>query len=93
MAVGPKEKPMAVNDSALARTSWIEKTPGVSGGDACIRKTRHTVWGLVDWRNLGLTDDRIFQHHPDLTQADLDAAWAYYQQHQEEIDRAIRVPC
>jgi uncharacterized protein (DUF433 family) len=83
---------MAVNDSALAPTSWIEKTPDVSGGDACIRKTRHTVWGLVDWRNLGLTDERILQHHPDLTQVDLDAAWAYYQQHEEEIDRAIRVP-
>ena len=81
---------MPVNDSAPARTSWIEKTPSVSGGDACIRKTRHTVWGLVDWRYLGLADERILQHHPDLTQADLDAAWTYYQQHQEEIDRAIR---
>jgi uncharacterized protein (DUF433 family) len=84
---------MAVNDSALAPTNWIEKTPGVSGGDACIRKTRHTVWGLVDWRNFGLPDERILQHHPEFTQVDLDAAWAYYQQHEEEIDRAIRVPC
>jgi type III restriction enzyme len=70
--------------------SWVEKTPGVCGGDARIRKTRITVWGLVEWRNLGLTDVEILQHHPDLTQADLDAAWEYSRQHREEIDQAIR---
>ena len=81
---------MAVNDSAPAQASWIEKNPGVSGGDACIRATRHPVWGLVEWRKLGLSDERILQHHPDLTQADLNAAWAYYQEHPQEIDRALR---
>ena len=70
--------------------SWISKTPGVCGGDACIRTTRHTVAGLVEWRQLGLTDARILDHHPDLSQADLDAAWAYYAEHPDEIDRAIR---
>ena len=73
-----------------ATASWIEKTPGVCGGDACIRDTRHTIHGLVQWRRLGLSDDRILEHHPDLTQADLDAAWAYYEQHADEIDRALR---
>jgi uncharacterized protein (DUF433 family) len=81
---------MAVNDSVPTSASWIEKTAGVSGGDACVRKTRHTVWGLVHWTKLGLTDDQILQHHPDLTQADLDAAWAYYRQHPDEIDEALR---
>ncbi|HEY1378230.1 MAG TPA: DUF433 domain-containing protein [Gemmataceae bacterium] len=71
-------------------TSWISKTPGVCGGDACIRTTRHTVAGLVEWRQLGLTDARILEHHPDLTQADLDAAWTYYAEHPDEIDRTIR---
>ena len=37
-----------------------------------------------------MMDARILEHHPDLTQADLDAAWAYYQQHREEIDEALR---
>jgi uncharacterized protein (DUF433 family) len=69
---------------------WITKTAGVCGGDACIRDTRHTVHGLVAWRRMGLSDDRILEHHPDLTQADLDAAWDYYAQHREEIDRAMR---
>jgi uncharacterized protein (DUF433 family) len=82
--------PMAANNAPMVRASWIEKTRDVSGGDACIRKTRHTVWGLVEWRNLGLTDERILQHHPDLAQADLDVAWDYYQHHREEIDQAIQ---
>jgi uncharacterized protein (DUF433 family) len=71
-------------------TSWVTKTPGVCGGDACIRNTRHTVHGLVEWKRMGLTDARILEHHPDLTQADLDVAWAYYAQHPGEIDQAIR---
>jgi len=70
--------------------SWVTKTPGVCGGDACIRTTRHTVHGLVEWKKMGLTDSRILEHHPDLTQADLNAAWEYYAAHPDEIDQAIR---
>jgi type III restriction enzyme len=71
-------------------TSWITRTPDVCGGEACVRDTRHTVYGLVEWKRMGLSDARILEHHPDLTQADLDAAWDYYRQHSEEIDEAIR---
>jgi uncharacterized protein (DUF433 family) len=70
--------------------SWISKTPGVCGGDACIRKTRHTVWGLVEWRRLGLSDVEILERHPDLTPADLDVAWEYAEQHRGEMEQAIR---
>ena len=70
--------------------SWIEKTPGVCGGDACIRRTRITVWGLVEWRNLGLSDAEIMEAVQGLTKADLDVAWEYYAEHPEEIDDAIR---
>ena len=73
-----------------AATSWIEKNPDVCGGDACVRNTRHTVSGLVEWKQLGLSDARILEHHADLSQADLDAAWDYYERHREEIERAIR---
>ncbi|MGO8745573.1 MAG: DUF433 domain-containing protein [Thermoguttaceae bacterium] len=69
--------------------SWIQETIGVCGGEACIRNTRHTVRGLVQWRKLGLSDDQILQQHPDLTQPDLDLAVAYYAEHQAEIDQAI----
>jgi uncharacterized protein (DUF433 family) len=68
----------------------VEKTPGVCGGDACIRRTRHTVWGLVEWRRLGLSDAEILERHPDLTAADLEVAGEYSRQHPEEIDQAIR---
>jgi uncharacterized protein (DUF433 family) len=45
---------------------------------------------LVAWRRLGLSDAQILGHHPDLTEADLRAAWSYYREHAEEIDRAIK---
>lgn len=70
--------------------SWIEKTPDVCGGEACIRNTRHTVSGLVEWKHLRLTDQRILEHHPDLSLTDLETAWDYHEQHREEIDQAIK---
>jgi uncharacterized protein (DUF433 family) len=71
-------------------TSWIQKTPNVCGGDACIRNTRHTVWGLVEWRRLGLSDTQILKRHPDLVAEDLDVAWAYAAHNEVEIEKAIR---
>lgn len=70
--------------------SWIQKTPGVCGGDACIRDTRITVHGLVEWRQLGLSDTEILESIQGLTPVDLEAAWAYYAQHRDEIDETIR---
>ena len=67
----------------------VRKTPGVCDGEARIRNTRHTVAGLIEWRLLGLLDARILVHHPDLTTADLEAAWSYAEQHADEIDRTI----
>jgi uncharacterized protein (DUF433 family) len=71
-------------------TSRIQKTRGVCGGEPCVRTTRHTVAGLVQWKRLGLSDEQILQQHPDLTQADLDAAWDYYHRNSDEIDAAIK---
>ena len=70
--------------------SWVQASPGVCGGEPCVRTTRHTVSGLVEWKKQGLTDARILEHHPDLTQADLNAAWAYYVTHRDAIDLAIQ---
>jgi uncharacterized protein (DUF433 family) len=72
-------------------TSWISKKADRCGGDACIRDTRITVWGLVEWRRLGQSDEQIMEGIPRLTQADLDAAWDYYASHGEEIEEAIRL--
>ena len=71
--------------------SWVQKTPNVCGGDACIRNTRITVHGLVHYRQLGLSDQRILEAIQGLTQDDLAAAWEYYAVHPAEIDEAIRL--
>jgi uncharacterized protein (DUF433 family) len=72
--------------------SWIQKTPNVCGGDACVRNTRIAVWMVVECRRLGMSDERIrTQYDPPLTQADLDAAWAYHEQCHDEIEEAIRL--
>jgi uncharacterized protein (DUF433 family) len=68
----------------------IQKTPGVIGGDACIRRTRIAVWMLVNARRLGITDEQLLRDYSGLTQEDLNAAWAYYAAHPEEIETAIR---
>ena len=71
-------------------TDQVRHTPGVCGGAACIRSTRHTIAGLVQWRRLELADHEILLRHPDLTQADLDSAWMYYCENPAEIDQVIQ---
>jgi uncharacterized protein (DUF433 family) len=68
----------------------IRKTPGVCGGQACIRSTRIPVWLLAFYRRGGWSEERVLDNYPSLTQTDLAAAWEYEQQHPREIDRAIR---
>ena len=71
--------------------SWIQKTPDVCGGDACVRNTRIPVWSLVVARRLGVSDEDLRHHFViPLTPADIQAAWAYYKQHPLEIDLHIR---
>jgi uncharacterized protein (DUF433 family) len=71
-------------------TDRITKTPGVCGGDACIRGHRIPVWVLVGYRRLRMSDADILPAYPTLNTTDLDAAWEYAAAHTEEIDRAIR---
>lgn len=80
----------AVSTEKVETKSWIQRSPGVCGGEPCVRTTRHTVAGLVEWKQHGVTDVRILEHHLDLTQADLEAAWTYYATHREEIEQAIK---
>lgn len=75
---------------AATTDALIQKTPGVMGGEACIRQTRVTVWVLVGYRKLGVADSKLLEFYPTLTQDDLNAAWAYYADHAAEVDTAIR---
>lgn len=67
----------------------IEKTLGVVGGNACIRGTRIPVWELVEYRQLGASTSKILEAYPQLTEADLQAAWDYDRRFPEEIAAAI----
>jgi hypothetical protein len=40
-------------------TDHITKSPGICGGDACIRGTRIPVWTLVGYRRLELSDTEL----------------------------------
>jgi len=68
----------------------IRKTPGVCGGEACIGMRRIAVWMLVEMQQLGLSDDEILAHYPDVPREELDAAWRYALRHPAEIAMAIQ---
>jgi uncharacterized protein (DUF433 family) len=74
---------------AIGQRSWVQKTPDVCGGDPCIRDTRITVHGLVEWRRLGLTDAQILDAVAGLTPDDFETAWDYYDHHRDEIEQII----
>jgi uncharacterized protein (DUF433 family) len=67
----------------------ISRTPGVVGGDACIRDTRIPVWTLVQLKKLGRSEEDLISDFPGLNMQDMDAAWDYYREHTAEIDQAI----
>ncbi|HAZ46476.1 MAG TPA: hypothetical protein DDW76_23230 [Cyanobacteria bacterium UBA11369] len=68
----------------------INKTPGVMGGDACIRETRIPVWLLVSYRRSGMNEAKILDNYPTLTAADLANAWTYAEAYPDEIEAAIQ---
>jgi uncharacterized protein (DUF433 family) len=68
----------------------IGRNPGVCGGAACIAGTRIPVWVLEGYRRLGWTEAKLLANYPTLQAADLDHAWAYVDEHLQEIEEAIR---
>jgi uncharacterized protein (DUF433 family) len=85
-----REVVMSQPPTTTPATSWIQKTPDVIGGDACVRNTRIAVWMLVEAKRDGIPDDQLINHYVvPLSQADLDAAWAYAAANAEEIEQAI----
>jgi uncharacterized protein (DUF433 family) len=67
----------------------IRHTAGVVGGDACVRDTRIAVWTLVQLKKLGRNEEQLLGDFPGLKPEDLDAVWAYYRDHTDEIENAI----
>ena len=68
----------------------IESTPGVSGGEPCIVRTRIPVWVLERARQLGATDAAILAAYPTLRSEDLADAWGFVRTHRSEIEQQIR---
>ena len=67
----------------------IEARPGVSGGEACIVRTRIPVWVLVQARKLGTSEADLLRAYPSLRAEDLANAWAYYRAHRDEVEHQI----
>ena len=70
-------------------TEIIQKTPGVSGGHACVRNTRIAVWTLASLRQQGATEQELLKNYPGLSLEDLTAVWSYYYNNKSEIDFLI----
>lgn len=68
----------------------ITKTKGICGGDATIANTRIPVWGLVEARNLGISEAQLLEDYPALSAVDLVNTWAYAEAYPEEVDAAIK---
>lgn len=93
LALSPDEKAQAIQILVASLSgTWpgLEKTPGVMGGDVCIRQTRIPVWLLVSLRQQGATETYLLEDYPDLTAADLANAWLYAETHPDEINAAIQ---
>ena len=68
----------------------IQKTPGVCGGSACVRRTRIPVWLLEEGRRSGATDLDFLQSYAGLTATDLVRAWGYVAANSQEIEDELR---
>jgi uncharacterized protein (DUF433 family) len=92
MALSSEDKAQAIQllQAGLNQPgSGIQKTPGVMGGDACIRQTRIPIWLLVSLRQQGASESYILEDYPTLTAADLVNAWHYAEQHTAEVQTAL----
>jgi uncharacterized protein (DUF433 family) len=72
------------------RYPGIVRTPGVCGGSARFIRTRIPIWSVVRLQQLGASDIDILRSYPSLRAVDLAEAWAFADDHREEIERDIR---
>ena len=68
----------------------VESTPGVSGGEPCIVRTRIPIWVLEQARRLGTSEEELLRSYPTLRADDIANAWAYVRSHRSEIEDQIR---
>src|SRR5260370_39645838 len=68
----------------------VESTPGVSGGEPCIVRTRIPIWVLEQARRLGASEEELLRAYPTLRAGGLATAWAYVRSDRSEIKDQIR---
>jgi len=51
--------------------------PGKRGGRPCIRGMRISVYDILGWLAVGMTNEQIVEEFPELTREDIRAALAY----------------
>ncbi len=68
----------------------IESTPGVSGGEPRIVRTRIPIWVLEQARRLGVSEADLLRSYPTLRAEDLVNAWAYVRANRTEINQQIQ---
>jgi uncharacterized protein (DUF433 family) len=71
------------------RYRGITRTPGVCGGDSCIKGTRLPVWVLLQARSAGVPDAELLERYPYITLTDLKNVWRYAQDHMAELEDTI----
>ena len=68
----------------------VEATPGICGGKPRVAGHRIRVADIaVLHQRRGMSAERIAEHYPSLSRADIHAALAYYFDHRSDIDRDI----
>lgn len=72
------------------RYPGIVRTPGVCGGSARFIRTRIPVWSVVRMQQLGASDIDILRSYPSLRAVDLVEAFAFAEDHHDEVERDIR---
>ena len=78
-----------IDEIASQPARYIERRPSVQGGDACIAGTRIPVWVLAAMHKQGDTVEDVLEAYPNLTAAQVHAAFSYYYDHRTEIDAVI----
>jgi uncharacterized protein (DUF433 family) len=68
---------------------YIERIPGVVGGEPVIRGTRIPVRTVILYYRVYGDLDQVNAAYPHVTRDALEDALAYYASHQDEIDRYI----
>lgn len=68
----------------------IVKVEGICGGQPVIQGTRTSVLSIINYMEVYGDKDAILRALPHLSSEDIEAAFAYYRQHTDEIDQYRR---